>query len=261
MGNFHRALAGLRANQMVIPVLRAALSNPRFKGFDVRVRGWEPRPFDGWFHPSTHSNWTARQLTLYLRHGAVMELERPSLLFVAAVTQGSFWHNFNQRVLLQEGVLRRNPGTTMKDSIEKQCEIPLLDPEHNRRGHADGSMFADEDELFEFKTMTDRIIAQFTDENVLREKKPEYYSQTQDYLDISGKSKMRYFIMSLASPFPMQEFIVHADQDYQAAQRAKYREAIAAAQEDRLPEACCAIRSAKAKSCPLRDFCPIGRVQ
>jgi hypothetical protein len=151
--NFSRTLGALKKEQVIIPVLRAALSNPKFKGFKVDVKGWNERKFDGWFHPSTHASWTARQLALYLLNGPEVPLETPTITFVAAVTQGSFWHNLNQRILLQEGVLRRNPGTTTKDSIDDQCEVPLVDPEHNRRGHADGRMATADDELFEFKCL------------------------------------------------------------------------------------------------------------
>lgn len=261
--NFQRTLAGLKKDQVIIPVIRAALSNPKFTGFSVPVRGWREgvRKFDGWFHPSTHASWTARQLTYYLLHGAEIPPEPPTLTYVAAVTQGSFWHNFNQRLLIQEGVLRRNPGTTAKDDIEAQCEIALVDDEHNRRGHADGRMATVDDELFEFKTMNDVKIKKFTDEIVLREENPYgYYSQAQDYLDIAGLPKMRYFIMSLASPFPMQEFVVHANPGFQRRQREKYLQAIESAQQGGLPDACCGIGSAMAKSCPVASFCPVGRV-
>jgi hypothetical protein len=262
--NFSRTLAGLRQKQVIIPVLRAAFSDPSFKGFTVNVDGWNERKFDGWFHPSTHASWTARQLALYLIHGEDVPLERPTMTFVAAVTQGTFWHNLTQRVLMQEGVLRRNPGTTGKDSIDAQCEIQLVDAEHNRRGHADGRMATCDDELFEFKTINDRSIAKYdfaTGEATLKEKNPfGYYSQCQDYLAISGMEKMRYFMMSLASPFPMVEFIVHADERYQAAQKAKYLEALEAAQTGSLPDACCGVGSKMAKACPLKDFCPIGKM-
>ena len=64
--NFNRLIKDISEDKILIPVIRAALSDPDFKAFDVRVDGWEPRPYDGWFHPSTHATWNVRQLWLYL---------------------------------------------------------------------------------------------------------------------------------------------------------------------------------------------------
>jgi hypothetical protein len=260
--NFQRTLAGLRDDQVIIPVIRAALNDPDFAPFDVRVRGWEEgrREFDGWFHPSTHASWTARQLALYLRHGAEMKPQPPGLSFVASVTQGLFWHRFAQQLLLDKGILRRNPGTTEADDIEDQCEVTLVDSLHNRRGHADGRMAMADDELFEMKTMTPRKVDQFT-EKILRDKNPYgYYSQTQDYLDIAGFPKMRYFVLGMASPYAMQEFVVHADPVFQSTQRKKYRQAVEAVQDGRLPQPCCGVGSTIAKNCVVGEFCEIGRM-
>lgn len=263
--NFQRTLRSLSQQKLLIPILRAALADPDFESFKVNVRGWRAsvREFDGWFHPSTHAQWTPRQLALYLRHGAEIPPEKPALEFVMAVTQGSFWHEFVQRVLAKRKVILRHPGTTARDSIEKQCEIALRDDELNVRGHADGQLIlpGHEDELLEIKTMNDWKIQQFTSEDVLREKNPfGYWNQTQDYLMLSGRSKMRYLIMSMASPYPMQEFVVHADEAHHRRQRSKYRLALEMAQAGGLPEACCGIGSKTAKTCPVRDYCTIGRM-
>lgn len=261
--NFQRVLSGLREDKVIVPVLRAALEAPDFVGFDVHVRGWQEgvREPDGWFHPSTHASWTARQLALYLRHGNELEPERPELSYVASVTQGSFWHHLVQRLLLEKQVLRRNPGTTAEDSIDAQCEVSLVDSLHNRKGHADGRMATCDDELFELKTMHPRKIERFTDESVLRKENPfGYYAQSEDYLDMAGLPKMRYLILGMAYPYVMQEFVVHADPIFQTAQRKKYREAIEAVQEDRLPDPCCGLGSAQAKNCVVGDFCTIGRM-
>src|ERR1043165_2339620 len=191
MTNFQRALSSLKKQQVIIPVIRATMADPDFTGFTVTVRGWKAgvREFDGWFHPSTHATWTARQLALYLQHGADVPLEQPGLEFVLAVTQGSFWHEFVQRLLLKRGILLRNPGSTSRDKIEKQVEISLVDPDHNRRGHADGRLATCDDELFEFKTINDWKLKKYEGPNaeeVLREENPfGYWTQAQEYMDIS----------------------------------------------------------------------------
>jgi hypothetical protein len=241
--NFRRILTELSQGNILIPVIRAELHDPKFKGFPLKVEGWTPRPYDGWFHPSTHPTWTARQLAYYLMEPDKLKEQRPDLLFVLSVTQGKFWHTFIQKVLLDNGIL-------VKD------EMPLVDPLHNRRGHADGLLRTDE--LFEFKTMSDRLIGKVKTAEDVRNLHFDYWAQTQDYLDMSGKRYMRYLIMSLASPFPMQELVVEADPIFQMAQRQKYRAALDAKESGVLPSPCCAIYSTESKTCPTRRACPIG---
>lgn len=257
-GTFTRMIRDIGQDKILIPVIRAALSNPDFKGFKVPVEGWEAREYDGWFHPSTHSTWTARQLYYYLTAHQSFEREQVTPLFVLAVTQGKFWHEFIQRLLLDHGLLVPNPGTTRRDSMLKRAEIRLTDEELRRRGHADGRL--SDDELFEFKTMSDYKIKKIKTWEDVRDLEPGYYAQTQDYLDMAGARRMRYLIMSLASPFPMEEIVVPADREFQSAQRRKYRLAVSAAPIGALPPACCAPRSKEAKVCPARFVCPVGRV-
>lgn len=254
---FRRMSREISDGKILIPYLRASLSKPTFKGFKVPVQGWTNRQYDGWFHPSTHANWTARQLTYYITHGAEVPFAPPEMMFVLSVTQGSFWHEFVQRLLLEAGLLLENPGTTKRDSVNRRTEISLVDAVHNRRGHADGRR---EGELFEFKTASERVIAKLKTVEDLKKYKPNYYAQTQDYLDISGFPQMRYLVMQLSAPFAMEEFVVPADLGFQTQQRAKYREAIDAANEGATPDPCCHIGSKEAKGCPMRDFCPIGRI-
>lgn len=240
---FRRFLRDVADEKIVTPVIAAMLSNPTFKGFEVPVEDWTPRPYDGWFHPSTHATWNVRQLTYYLTEGATVPEARPELLFVLSVTQGKFWHAFIQSLLLDNGLM-------VKD------EVPLVDHEHHRRGHTDGLLR--NDELFEFKTASERVIKKLKSVEDLKEYKPAYYAQTQDYLDMAGADRMRYFVMSLAAPFPMVEFVVRADPAFQAAQRAKYLQALMHAEAGTLPEPCCAPRSVESKACPVRLLCPYG---
>jgi hypothetical protein len=241
--DFKRFLKDVRQSKLITPIIAAMLSEPTFDEFDLTVDGWTPRPYDGWFHPSTHAMLNVRQLVYYLTEGHKLPDERPTLLFVLSVTQGKFWHTFVQKLLMDNGIM-------VKD------EVPLVDKEHKRRGHTDGLLA--NGELFEFKTASERVIRKMTSVEALREYRPEYYAQTQDYLDMAGADKMRYFIMSLAAPFPMEEFVVPADPAFQAAQREKYTKALIHAKEGTMPQPCCAIRSPESKSCPVRLLCPIG---
>lgn len=240
---FRRFMKDVHQSKVITPVIAAMLSQPDFEGFQVPVEDWTPRPYDGWFHPSTHATWNVRQLAYYLQHGGELPIARPELLFVLAVTQGKFWHAFIQKLLLDNGIMEKD-------------EVPLVDEEHHRRGHIDGLLR--NGELFEFKTASERVIKKMTSVDDLKEYKPEYYAQTQDYLDMAGAQEMRYFVMSLAAPFPMTEFVVPADPRFQAAQRTKYLMALMHAEQGTFPEPCCAVKSPESKTCPVRLLCPYG---
>jgi hypothetical protein len=230
-------------DKVLIPLTRAALLDPKFKGFDVPVQEWTPRPYDGWFHPSTHSTWTARQLYIYLTAPGQVDQEVMGLNSILAITLGHFMHEFLQRLWLSLGVL-------------KEAEVQLCDEIHHRRGHMDGALLG---EGLEIKTMNDRQLPKINDAESLREKKPGYYAQAQDYLDMSGMPQMRFFIISTSYPYPMSEFVVPADPQYQAEQRLKYRQALDGAARGVMPAACCPVRSATARACPVRAGCEIGR--
>jgi hypothetical protein len=119
-------------------------------------------------------------------------------------------------------------------------------------------------------TINEFQINKVTSEEVLKEKKYQYWCQTQDYLDCMGWDAMRYFLMNPSYPFPMAEFVVPADKAYQAKRRGEYMRAIEMAQKypsgDLLADlqqvqvhACCAPGSKDAAKCPTRLACPIGR--
>lgn len=242
--NFRRVLTDIHDKKILIPTIRAALADPDFAGFTLEIEPWLARAPDGWFHPSTHATWTARQLTYLLSHPEYFVEGTRDLLFVLAVTQGKFWHTFIQHVLLDHHVL-------------VQDEVPLIDPEHNRRGHTDGRLA--NGELFEFKTASDYVIKKLSTVEDLKEYRPEYWAQTQEYLDMAGVDTMRYLVMTLSSPFPMVEFIVPADHEFQAAQREKYKQVLVAYRSETVPQPCCALKSAQARACPARQICPVGR--
>lgn len=231
-------------DKVLTPITRSVLMDPSFEGYDVPVQPWTKRGHDGWFHPSTHATWTERQLFLYLTQPHLVGVEQMTLTSVLAITQGHFFHEFLQRLWLRHGILQ-------------VAEVTLVDERHNRRGHMDG-LLANFEGL-EIKTMNDYTLPKIGDAESLREKKPGYYAQTQDYLDMAELTQMRYFIISTAYPYNMQEFVVPYDEVFQAAQRRKYRRAIEAAEVDKTPQVCCPLNSATARSCPVRGACDIGR--
>lgn len=237
-------LKEVEEDKLLTPITRSVLMDPEFGGFDVPVEAWSPRPYDGKFHPSIHATWTARQLYFYLTRPDLVVPERMSLTSVLAITQGKFFHEFLQRLWLDHGILQR-------------AECPLSDTEHNRVGHMDG--FLATNEGLEIKTMNNFTFAKIDDHVTLREKKPGYFAQTQDYLDMGGLTQMRYFVITTSYPYNMQEFVVPFDEQFQIAQRRKYRQAIDAVERGTPPPVCCVLRSTEAKSCPMGNACEIGR--
>jgi hypothetical protein len=209
-----------RDKKVLSPIIRAALHDPNFKGFPLQVEGWTARPYDGWFHPSTHATKTVDELIDYLTHPENHQPEEhPPLVFVLAVTQGKFWHTFIQRLLLDHGILL-------------QDEVPLIDPTRRRRGHTDGLLA--NGELLEIKTSSSRSFRKFTNCADLIANEPGYYAQTQDYLDMAEAEYMRYLVMCMESPYEFSEFLVPADGLFQTAQRRKYREAVETAAQGQI---------------------------
>lgn len=254
--DFTATLGSAARGDVLKPILMAKLYSPDFTGFTIKVEGWSGRRWDGKFHPSTHATWTLRQLYLYLTRPDLLDGERMDVTGVLAVTAGTFWHTFIQRILLDAGPLLR-------------AEVPVCDEEINLVGHADGELSTGE--LLELKTYNNEFTIQKIDNEVtLRERKPEYYAQTQDYLAGLGREAMRYLVIYPTYPFHMTEFVVKANLPFQTAQREKYLRAYELAQtfpdgsvveftQPVLAPACCAPGSVQAKGCPVRLACPVGR--
>lgn len=253
--DFSSMISSAQKGDVLKPIVHRVLYNPTFKGFDVPVRAWTARPYDGKFHPSSHSLLTVRQLYLYLTRPQLLSNEVMELTGVLAVTSGNFWHEFLQRLWIEDGTMIR-------------AEVPVRDDETNRVGHADGELT--NGDIVEIKSINEFQIHKIDNEMILKQKKPEYWGQTQDYLDCLGRDIMRYFIIHPAWPFPMMEFTVKADKKYQAQRRGEYMRAIEMAQQ--MPDGtyaddknslvlptCCSPGSKTAQSCFARLACPVGR--
>lgn len=256
--DLRRVMKGIGNEEVLIPFLYTKLNDPAFETFNVKIEGWTDRPPDGYFHPSVHSLWTARQLALYLMAPQSIEAERMLLTSTLAITQGNFWHMFLQHILHDNG-----EGPLIQD------EVGFVDETYRRKGHADGLLNIEgHKELLEIKTMNARTLGKINNEDDLKEFKLQYYAQTQDYLDVFGLETMRYLILNAEYPFLMKEFTVKANVKYQEKRRAIYKQAIDFAATHTYPleleekdiPACCTARSTEAKNCPLRRACPIGQL-
>lgn len=258
--NFRRLLAGASAGEKMVPIIRSALYDPNFRAFDVHIEGFSPRPPDGWFHPSTHPMVHERQLFYYLAEPdkQIPEVFDPNSTM--AVTQGHFWHEFIQHVLLGVGALQRNPNP----SPGRNAAEWFWKHERTRsRGHSDG--LTQEEEIFEWKTMNSsrlrRIVEGPPDSlavlDSFRKIAPEYFAQGQEYMRISGRRRWRAVLMAIEYPFPMREIVMDYDPLFAGSIGLKYERVLQAVEDGREPLPCCS-GGAAAKVCPARAVCPIA---
>lgn len=239
---FKTMLKGATKGHLVLPLLQAILFDPKFDAFSVPIPGFESRPPDGWFHPSTHPLWTPRQLYYYLTEPARMLDEPFDPLSTMAVTAGTFWHGFLQHIMLENGVL-------------DAAEVPVQDDECGSRGHMDGLIGQ---RPLEIKTMNPQKFRKIDTLEDFRDRCPDYYAQGQDYLRMSGLHEEIILIVTTAYPFEMKELLMPADITFQREIETKYRSVRQAVADQVLPQPCCNPQSPEARACPARIACPIG---
>lgn len=237
---------------MLIPVLRAALFDPDFKSFEVKVGGFHKRKPDGWFHPSEHPLWPERMLYYYVTEPDRMVAEPFDPHSTMAVTQGQFWHKFVTKVGMDAGIITAE-------------NVPVRDDDTGARGEMDGLLT---DEGFEFKTMRPSKASRIPDLPVSDpalldfyiDKQPVYYAQAQEYMRMSGLVTMRTLILSLEYPFDWREIVIPRDEAIVSSIREKYRRVRQAIADKTPPQPCCAPRSKQSHDCPARLVCPVGMV-
>jgi hypothetical protein len=238
MGGFARAVVeGSAKGDLIIPRLRTFLYDPDFESFVVKMRGFEYRGPDGWFHPSTHPLWSERQLYFYLARPDDLVREPYDPLRVMAVTRGHFWHSFIEHCLLGAGVITAG-------------ETYVEDAETGAHGGIDGR--GDWDGIYELKTMKPMRLRLITDVYVYGEKHPEYWAQAQEYMRMTGMHHHRTLLLSTEYPFEMKEFRIPFDPQYAEVMRAKYLRVRQAVADQVLPPACCGAP----KTCIARSLCP-----
>jgi len=263
---FRKMAAGLAQGEILVPLLRSRLWDPDFKGFDIHINGYSSRPPDGWFHPSTHPMFGERLLYYYISQPEKIIKEIFDPASTMTVTQGQFWHEFFQNVLLEAGALQRNPQETGRNPAEWFWSDPLT----KARGWSDGLTVAavtGVEEIAELKTMRGpkaaKIPAGAPDspevQKGFRDLVPGYYAQAMEYMRLSGRRRWRCVIVTLEWPFPLREVVLDYDQfaAYEIAE--KYRRVLQAVADHRPPPFCCSGGKA-AVDCPARGICEMGRV-
>lgn len=262
--SFRRLLSGVARREVLVPIIRTALFDPDFTDFTVQVRGFTRRPPDGWFHPSTHPLVNERALYHYLADpDSIIDSVRDPHS-VMAVTQGSFWHDFIQHVLLEVGALQRNPSPTpgMNEAEWFWSHAPT-----RSRGHSDGlttPAVTDGEEIFEFKSMNAAKLSRFPagepDDPALlahfAKVVPEYRLQGQEYMRLSGRRRWRCVLMAIEYPYPMREIVMDYDPFIAGNIAMKYERVLKAYAEGKPPQSCCG----NAKDCLARSVCTVGRI-
>jgi len=258
--NFRKLLAGASAGEVLIPIMRAALYDPDFKSFDVHIDGFTARPPDPWFHPSTHPMMHPRQLYYYLAHPDALLPEIFDPHSTMAVTQGTFWHEFFQHILLEVGAILPNPTPTPGRNVAEWGWVHAVT---QARGHSDG--LTPDQEIFELKSMNQARLSKLApgapaDPAVLasfRKMCPDYYAQGQEYMRLSGRRSWRCVLMAIEYPYPMREIVMAYDPIYAQGIAFKYETVIQAVADQRPPRPCCG-GGAAASTCFARAICPLG---
>lgn len=254
---FAKVIDQTKAGLIVSPRLEAVLHDPAFKGFTVKVEGFEGRREpDDWFHPSTHPLWEERQLFYYLTEPKKVIPEVFGREGALAVTIGSVVHDGTQHIALQHGLLKSFPNCPCPED-HNDAEVMLVDEEVGTRGHSDG-VWAETGDGVELKTAHSAIVdslnkTEFGPERLerFREKKPAYYAQAQEYLRMSGRERMLVVFISTQYPYLMAEVHVPFDRKFAYGIREKYLRVRQAVRDGRVPNGCCG----GLKACPVRTLC------
>lgn len=270
---FRRLAGQVQQGLVVKPLVESYLHHARFPDvFSVTFRneGKDRKP-DGWFHPSTHPLMGERQLYYYLTKPEDWIPEEISYPNRMAILMGTAVHSFIQMCMLDDGILVKPTGTCIACGREhgfkkNQCpEHGAIDKELGRRGHGDGLLNLPRWGMgwFEFKTINDKASIKLTDHDLewLKKRKPDYYAQIQDYLDMTGLSKAIILFAILGFPWHLVEIEVPYDVAYATRLRAKYRRVREAEAAGMAPDPCCSPLSKEAKACSARAVCPIGTLR
>lgn len=253
---FRKTVGAQKAGMVAVPRFQPLLYDPMHEGLGIWVPGFDGRREpDGWFHPSTHPLWNARQLYHYLTDPGQVKGDPFEWEGTLAVTVGSVIHDLIQHVGLVHGILHAYPDCPCEQG-HNDAEVLLVDEEVGSRGHSDGAM--DTGDGFEIKSAHPAIVTningvEFGPERTAawRDKKPAYYAQAQEYLRMSGRKRMVTLIVSTSYPFEMAEVHIPFDRAYAHDLREKYLRVRAAVERGRPPYECCGGQ----KSCPVRTVC------
>lgn len=281
MSSRFRRITDLHDQALVLkPRLEAYLLEAKFPDvFNVTFRkaGLARKP-DGYFHPSTHPRWTARQLYYYLTAPDRMEVEQLDYESRMAVTMGTAVHGFIEMCVRDMGAMIPLTGTCPAckrphGTKKNQCdEYGTADEKLKSRGHLDGivsiamagTYWVPGLGGFEFKTTNPKAAAARLADNDLEGFKkcwPDYYDQVQEYMRLTGLRQFLVIVAVLGYPWKIIEFQIPFDVEHAMKIEAKYHLVRDHVEMGTPPDACCAPKSKEARACPARAACMIGQMR
>ncbi len=258
-------LADLSKGLVLKPMLQKYLFDAEFPSISLEIGPDEhslAHGPDGWFHPSTHPAWEARQLYWYMAAPDKMLRESKEYMGTLSITFGKLTHKFVQLCLADMGVL----VSPTKEQILNGEEPDARDPVARSKGHYDGELevhipsHPDQTRcLFEFKTRSPRsnVIADL-DLPAFTAKYPEYYLQVQDYMRMTGLRVAIVLMMSMGFPWEMTEVHIPYDREVALSIERKYLTVLECVVAETMPSPCCAPGSKESRGCPARLVCPNG---
>jgi hypothetical protein len=262
---FRSVISDLSKGLVLKPLVQSYLFDAQFPGIDLHIGADEhslAHGPDGWFHPSTHPLWPARQLWFYQRHPEAIITEPKEYMGTLSITFGKLTHKFMQLCLSDLGVLVR---PTMEE-ILADAEPGVEDALHRSRGHFDGELSLtvpgypeDKLQLFEFKTRSPKArVIDDLDLDAFMAKYPDYYAQVQEYMRMSGLRLAIVLFFSMGFPWEMTEIHVPYSRAFAEGVREKYANVLQLVVEDEMPPPCCGPRSKESRACPARTVCPVA---
>jgi hypothetical protein len=227
-------LQPLVRGDVLVPPVRAYLNDPNFGGMKIEVPSIGKRAYDGWFHPSEHTDWSPRALMLYLIAPHVLAPRMFKASDILAMTAGSIWHSVIQYIFDELNLVTG-------------IEVPLEHKATNARGKADAMR---DGEIIELKTMRDMLLRKIESPEDYIARFPGYHRQALEYMRMSGVRKERVMLIAVTYPFEMKEFVIDYDMiaAHEIAQR--YQIAIQAAADRQLP-----MCGACNDDCPVKHLC------
>ena len=263
--DFAGSVRDLGAGLLVKPLLHNYLFDAKFPAFSLHFekQDMERKP-DGWFHPSTHPNWSASALFRYIAYPERFPVERKQYMGTLSVTIGKVMHEFIQMCLTDAGVMPRDMQVCTMCPPQYECKEAGFAIEETRdRGHVDGLLDLSSlgprvpqtkvFPIFEFKTSHDNFgkLSRIEDDDLdtFRQKWPDYWAQQQRYQHMSGRRWSVVLFMETMYPWTMREFHVPYDAAWNQQVDLKYRSVLHAVETGQEPFCC------RQKGCPSARLC------
>lgn len=198
------------------------------------------RPYDGWFHSSTHPLQDEHALWMYLAHPKLVKREAMGYIGAMSTMFGTITGEVLKAALSSAGIAIKVPSGTCPacglPQPAKCREHGACQPETRSRGHLDDiADFGGEGTYgIDWKTIKPYGLKGVPDMDAeaFRLKWPKYYAQGQDYMRMTGLRRFIFMFVGLGNPWMMREFHIEFDPVFAYQIECKYKRVIDAWQND-----------------------------